>query len=86
MYGVGACRDGRDAKQTNHRRLSYHGALYKDYQKEKGRSKAIIAIARKLSKIVLHILRNDAWFDPQRMTDPGLRKIAREMQVALPAA
>jgi hypothetical protein len=25
-------------------------------------------------------------FDPQRMTDPKLRKIAREMQVAFPDA
>lgn len=59
---------------------------YTAMKKEKGSGKAIIATARKLSKIVWYMLRNDAPFDPQRMTDPGLRRIAREMQVALPAA
>jgi hypothetical protein len=53
---------------------------------ETGSGEAIIATARKLSKIVWYMLRNDAPFDPKRMTDPGLRKIAREMQAALPAA
>jgi transposase len=59
---------------------------YAAMQKEKGSGKAIIATARKLSKIVWYMLRNDAPFDPQRMTGPGLRKIAREMQAGLPAA
>ena len=59
---------------------------YAAMKKEKGSGKAIIATARKLSKIVWYMLRNDAPFDPGRMTDPGLRKIAREMQAGLPAA
>jgi transposase len=59
---------------------------YAAMKKEKGSGKAIIATARKLSKIVWYMLRNDAPFDPQRMTDPGLRKIARAMQAGLPAA
>jgi transposase len=59
---------------------------YAAMKREKGSGKAIIATARKLSKIVWYMLRNDAPFDPQRMTDPGLRKIAWEMQAAVPAA
>lgn len=59
---------------------------YAAMKREKGSGKAIIATARKLSKIVWYMLRNEAPFDPQRMTDPGLRKIAQEMQAALPAA
>lgn len=59
---------------------------YTAMKEEKGSGKAIIATARKLSKIVWYMLRNDMPFDPQRMTDPGLRKIAREMQAARPAA
>jgi len=59
---------------------------YAAMKKEKGSGKAIIATARKLSKIVWYMLRNDAPFDSQRMTDPALRKIAREMQAGLPAA
>ncbi len=60
---------------------------YAAMKKEKGSGKAIIATARKLSKIVWYMLRNEAPFDPQRMKDPGVRKIAEEMRAAgLPAA
>ena len=60
---------------------------YAAMKKEKGSGKAIIATARKLSKIVWYMLRNDAPFDPQRMRDPALRKIAKQMQAAaFPAA
>lgn len=55
---------------------------YAVMKKEKGSGKAIIATARKLSKIVWYMLRNDVPFDPQRMKDPGVRRIAQEMRTA----
>jgi hypothetical protein len=59
---------------------------YAAMKKEKGSGKAIIATARKLSKIVWYMLRNEEPFNPQRMTDPALRKIAEQMRAGLPAA
>jgi transposase len=67
---------------SGYRIMGRYGAM----KREKGSGKAIIATARKLSKIVWYMLRNDAPFDPQRMMDPRLYKIAEEMQAAVPAA
>jgi transposase len=59
---------------------------YTAMKTEKGSGKTIIATARMLSNIIWYMLRTHVPFDPKRMTDPGLRKIAREMPAALPAA
>jgi transposase len=59
---------------------------YAAMKKEKGSGKAIIATARKLSKIMWYMLRNDVPFDPARMTDLKLYRVAEEMRAADPAA
>jgi transposase len=56
---------------------------YQAMKPHKGSGKTIIATARKLSKIVWYMLRNGEPFDPLRMTDPHIRKIAFEMRAAV---
>lgn len=48
----------------------------------KGSGRSIIATARKLSTIIWHMLKNDEEFDPGRMTDLGIHRLAKEMQAA----
>ena len=63
--------------------------LMQTYQAMKphtGSGTTIIATARKLSKIVWHMLANDEPFDPLEMSDPKIQKIAGEMKTAAPAA
>jgi transposase len=55
---------------------------YAAMKRQKGSGKAIIATARKLSKIVWYMLRNDEPFDTSRMTDPKARRAAMEMNAA----
>lgn len=55
---------------------------YAVLKQHKGSGKAIIATARKLSKILWYMLRNDEPFDPRRMTDPKIRQLAKEMSAA----
>jgi hypothetical protein len=45
---------------------------YAALKEHEGSGKAINATARKLSKILWYMLRNDEPFDPQRMTEPRL--------------
>lgn len=59
---------------------------YNAMKRHKGSGKAIIATARKLSKIVWYMLRNDEPFDELRMTDPKIRRTAREMSAAAMSA
>jgi transposase len=49
---------------------------------QKGSGKSIIVMARKLSKIIWYMLKNDTPFDPFRMTDPHIVQTAREMIAA----
>jgi len=42
--------------------------------------KTIIATARKLSKIIWYMLKNDTLFDPFKMTDPKIQRIMFEMR------
>lgn len=49
----------------------------------KGSGKTIIATARKLAKVIFYMLKNNEPFDPGRMTDPDLKKAAREMSLAV---
>jgi len=55
---------------------------YTAMKMQKGSGKSIIATARKLSKVIWYMLKNDTLFDPLRMTDPKLIKIADEMFAA----
>lgn len=55
---------------------------YQRMKPHKGSGKTIIATARKLSKIVWYMLRNDEPFDPVRMTDPNIRWAAFTMRAA----
>jgi len=73
----------RTQRLTGTYRLMMH---YQAMKPHKGSGKSIIATARKLSKIVWYMLRNDEPFDPLRMTDPYIRKIANEMRTAVAEA
>ena len=73
----------RNQKRTEEYRIMQ---TYRSMKLHKGSGTTIIATARKLSKIVWHMLTNDEPFNPPEMTDPKIRKIAREMQSAAPAA
>lgn len=55
---------------------------YQAMKPYKGSGKTIIATARKLSKIIWFMLRNDEPFDPVRMTDPNIRRTAFAMRAA----
>jgi len=46
----------------------------------KGSGKTIIATARKLSKIIWYMVKNDTLFDPFKMTDPKIERIIYEMR------
>lgn len=59
---------------------------YQGMKPHKGSGKTIIATARKLSKVVWYMLRNDEPFDPIRMTDPKIRRVAHEMRTSATAA
>jgi hypothetical protein len=52
---------------------------------QKGYGKSIIAMARKLSKIIWYMLKNDTPFDTFRMTDPYLLRTAVEIIAAAEA-
>lgn len=54
---------------------------YEDMKTQKGSGKSIIATARKLSKIIWHMLHNNTPFDPRKMKDPILVKHSVDMQV-----
>ena len=73
----------RNQKRTGSYRLM---RTYQAMKPHKGSGTTIIATARKLSKIVWHMLMNDEPFNPVEMTDPKIQKIAMEMQSADPAA
>ena len=68
----------RNKRKTLRYRLMLRYDAMKPY---KGSGKTIIATARKLSKIIWYMLHNDQPFDPLRMTDPKLIKLALEMSV-----
>ena len=59
---------------------------YQAMKPHKGSGKTIIATARKLSKVVWYMLRNDEPFDPIRMKDPKIGKVANEMRAVATAA
>lgn len=73
----------RNQKRTGEYRLML---TYRLMKLHKGSGTTIIATARKLSKIVWHMLMNDEPFDSKEMTNPKIQKIARQMQTAEPAA
>jgi transposase len=73
----------RNQKRTDGYRLM---TTYRAMKPHKGSGTTIIATARKLSKIVWHMLTNDEPFDPMEMSDPKIQKIARGMRSAAPAA
>jgi transposase len=68
-------QSGRSAKNSLSGRLSM-------MKSRKGSGRSIVAIARKLSTIVCHMLTNDEEFDPGRMTNLGVHQTAKEMQAA----
>jgi len=72
----------RNQRQTGSYRLMLG---YQAMKPHKGTGKTIIATARKLSKIVWYMLRNDEPFDSTRMTDPEIRRVAFEMRAAVSA-
>ena len=53
---------------------------YKNMKSHKGSGKTIVATARKLSKIIWYMLKNDTLFDPLKMTDPKIQRIIDEMR------
>jgi len=53
---------------------------YKAMKVHKGSGKTIIATARKLSKIIWYMVKNDTLFDPFKMTDPKIERIIYEMR------
>ena len=53
---------------------------YKTMKKYKGSGKSIIATARKLSKIIWHMLTYNEPFNPELMQNKNLNKIANEMR------
>ena len=55
---------------------------YAAMKPHKGSGETIIATVRKLSKVIWYMLRYDQPFDPLRMTDPELNKLARAMNMA----
>jgi len=59
---------------------------YASMKRQKGSGKTIIATARKLSKVVWYMLQKNEPFDPTRMNDPKVRRIALEMRAVEPAA
>ena len=59
---------------------------YRAMKPHKGSGKTIIAIARKLSKIVWYMLQRDESFDLTQMTDPEIRRIAVKMRAEVDAA
>lgn len=73
----------RNQRLTGTYRLMAH---YRAMKPHKGSGKTIIATARKLSKVVWYMLRNDEPFDPIRMTDPEIRRVAHEMRDSATAA
>jgi hypothetical protein len=59
---------------------------YEAMKRQKGSGKTIIATARKISKVVWYMLQKNQPFDPMRMSDPKIRRIALQMQAVEPAA
>jgi len=55
-------------------------AKYRTMKKHKGAGKAIIATARKMSKMVWHMLTYNEPFNPDLMTDAKLDRVIREMR------
>ena len=68
------------SRQTSNYRIKLR---YTAMKQLKGAGKSIIATARKLSKVIWYILKNDTPFDPFRMTDPKIVQTAREMIAAV---
>jgi len=69
----------RNKRHTLEYRIMRRYAAMKPH---KGSGKTIIATARKLSKVIWCMLRNDQPFDPIRMTDPKLMKLSKEMSIS----
>ncbi len=69
----------RNKRYTLQFRLMRRYAAMKPH---KGSGKTIIATARKLSRVIWCMLQKDQPFDPVRMTDPELMKLAEEMRTA----
>ena len=65
------------SRRTNEYRIMKR---YRDMKSYKGSGKTIVATARKLSKIIWYMLKNDTLFDPFRMTDPKIERIINEMR------
>jgi len=65
------------SRRTNDYRIMKRYKAMKPY---KGSGKTIIATARKLSKIIWYMLKNDTLFDPFKMTDPKIQRIMFEMR------
>ena len=68
----------RSRRSAEYRIVKRYGVM----KTQKGSGKSIIAMARKLSKIIWYMLKNDTPFDPFRMTDPYIIKTAAEMIAA----
>ena len=73
----------RNRRRTESYRLMVR---YRAMKPHKGSGKTIIATARKLSKVVWYMIRRDESFDPLRMTDPAIRRVAFAMRAAVDAA
>ena len=73
----------RSRKRTGSYRLMMRHRAMKPH---KGTGKTINATARKMSKIVWYMIRRDEPFDPFRMTDPAIQRVALEMRAAVDAA
>ena len=65
------------SRRTNEYRIMKR---YKNMKSYKGSGKTIVATARKLSKIIWYMLKNDTLFDSFRMTDPKIQRIIDEMR------
>jgi len=66
----------RSRRTTDYRIMN----RYKSMKTHKGSGKTIVATARKLSKIIWYMLKNDTLFDPFKMTDPKIQRIINEMR------
>ena len=67
------------SRRTAEYRIMKRYAVMKGH---KGSGKSIIATARKLSKIIWYMLKNNTPFDPFRITDPHIVQTARDMLAA----
>jgi hypothetical protein len=65
----------RSRRTKEYRIMKRHAAM----KEQKGTGKSIIATARKLTKVIWYMLKNDTPFQPLKRTDPELQKVADEM-------